>query len=65
MGEHFFESLDDNYSLIEQNPFLFQTKFKNIIYAPLTVVPYVVVYEVENKTIVVYAVFNTARHQEK
>lgn len=59
LGERFIEQIDIFLELILQNPFLFPCKQSPYREAFIIDFPYLIVYEVEEKSIVIYAFFNT------
>ena len=61
LGERFLQSLDDCFSTIVHNPFMFEIKFKDQRHAFLDTFPYAVIYKTETKAVIVYAVLNTYR----
>jgi len=65
LGDLFLKELDNCYDRIEAEPALYakiNINFRQII---LRTFPYVVVFEVINEDIIVYAVFHTSRNPRK
>ena len=62
LGERFLQSLDNCFSDIIHNPFIFEVKFKDQRHGFLDTFPYILIYRIEDLAIVVYAVFNTHRN---
>lgn len=61
LGEKFLTTLESCFNSIISNPKIYAKKFKRYRQAVVKGFPYVVVYEVEKRKIVVYAVFHTSR----
>jgi len=62
LGDKFLLCLDEYCSVITENPYIFQAKYNTLRQAILKRFPYVIIYEVEENALVVYAVFHTSRH---
>ena len=62
LGEHFLDALDECFRDITHNPFMNQVKHHNVRYGFVHTFPFVVVYEVEENNVVVYAVFHTRKN---
>ena len=65
LGERFLLCLDEYYDVISENPHIFQAKYNARRQAILKRFPYVIIYEVEENTVVVYAVFHTSQNPKK
>lgn len=65
LGFEFEKQVFDLLELIGQNPFLFPIKFSTIREAVLKKFPFVILYEVSAKNILVYAVFHGKQHPTK
>jgi hypothetical protein len=59
LGERFLNELEEYLHFLEQDPYVFQIRRKNLHYCPLKRFPYIIVYEIEKQDVVIYAVFNT------
>ncbi len=62
LGERFLEVLNKCFLSIIASPGIFAKKYREMRQAPLKSFPFVVLYEIEEKNIVVYAVFHTSRN---
>ena len=65
LGERFLNNLDDCFITIKNNPKIYAKKHKNMQQAIIDNFPFIIIYEIENRDIVVYAVFNTNQNPEK
>jgi mRNA-degrading endonuclease RelE of RelBE toxin-antitoxin system len=66
LGGRFVEEVEKSLNYIHRYPLHFQIKYKNIFReAVLKIFPYVVIYEIIEKTVVVYSVFPTPMNPEK
>lgn len=73
LGNRFLDEIEEHLKIIEREPRLFQTRKNNWRYCPLRKFPYLIVYEIEQEDLIVYAVFNsfqsplrlTKRQEEK
>lgn len=68
LGERFLDALNDTYQSLEQHPAYYgyiaedpQQVFRDVRVKKF---PYVVVYEIREETVIVYAVFHTRRHPD-
>ena len=62
LGERFLEQVDIFLSLIVQNPYLFPCKKPPFREAFIIDFPYLIVYEIEDNTVIVFAIFNTWKY---
>lgn len=58
-GEQFLRELDTMFEHLRKRPKAFQTTHKEFRRAPLKRFPYVIIYTIDGKTIVIYRVFHT------
>jgi hypothetical protein len=65
LGEKFLDALDQCYNSIDINPTTYEQKYKAQRQAIVKGFPYVVMYEVAQQKIIVYAVFNTFQKPQK
>ncbi len=65
LDERFIQYLEDVISTIQYNPNTFKKIYKDFRQAALKKFPYVVVYEFEDDTIIIYCVFNAKQHPGK
>lgn len=66
LGEEFFSELDDYFDFIKGNPNLFPKKHKSKYHqATLKRFPFVVIYEVIEKEILILSIFKTPQNPEK
>jgi hypothetical protein len=61
LGNRFMESLDFCFERITLSPLSFPKKYKEMRQAIVVHFPFVVIFEIEENQIIVYAVFNTRR----
>ena len=62
LGEEFLNALDDYFNDISKSPEHYQIRKNNRRYCPMKRFPFVIVYEIESRKIIVYAVFHTHRN---
>jgi hypothetical protein len=65
LGERFTNEVDEYIEYIHKNPFHYQIKTKNQREGVLKVFPYVIIYEIIKKDVVVFAVFPTSDNPDK
>jgi len=65
LGIRFLDELENVFIEIKANPFLFQKKYGETTQAGLSVFPFVLLYQVEEEIVVVFAVFHTSRNPAK
>lgn len=65
LGLEFLQSVETTLTFIENNPLLFQIRYKNIRSALTPHFPYGIFYFVEENTIVVVAVFHLSRNPKR
>lgn len=65
LGTRFLDSWENHISIIKQNPLLFQAKYKNFRQTLIKPYPYHIIYEVENKTIIIYKVVYGGKSNKK
>ena len=63
LGHDFLLQIDSCFRLIEREPFLFMKQYKDARFYLLKRFPYKVWYYVENKNVIVLAVFYAGRHK--
>ncbi len=61
----FYKDFIEHVEYIKKNPLLFQIKFDTFREVPLKTFPYLIVYEVIDKTIIINAVFHFSRNPLK
>jgi len=62
LGEQFLQEVNSNIQLIQKSPYLFQVKQRHKRFCPLKQFPFIIIYEIEESTIIVYAIFHTNRN---
>ena len=62
LGERFLKELDFSFEQILRHPEGYQKQYRSFRQCVLSVFPYVIIYEIEVATIVVYSVFHTSRN---
>lgn len=65
LGDRFLETIYTYLEKIQDNPYLFSSKNDSIREAYIKKFPFVIVYEIVDKTIIVYSVFHTSRNPGK
>lgn len=65
LGEEFIEEVEKLFLTIKLNPLLFSAIQQPYHQAPLKRFPFVIVYQVIKKDIIVYAVFHTKRNPKR
>jgi plasmid stabilization system protein ParE len=65
LGEGFLKETESALKEIKSNPFLFQLQRQNIRHGYIKRFPFLIIYEVVENTIVVYAVFQAQRNPKK
>lgn len=61
----FIQYLENTINIIQYNPGTFKKIYKDFRQAALKKFPYVVVYELEEETIIIYSVFHAKQHPRK
>lgn len=61
LGEKILQSWENTANQVEINPLGFQKKYKNFRQALLKNFPYVIMYEIDKSSIIVYSVIHTSR----
>ena len=61
LGDEFLESLEEGYTKISKNPYFYQVKFENKRTLKIKRFPYLIIYEIEENSVIVYAVFQASR----
>ena len=64
LGERFLNELDKVINSILKTPNGFQ-KFYNYRQIPFDIFPFVLIYEIDNKSLIIYAVFKTPQDPKK
>ena len=65
LGELFLMELENGYDKLETWPLSFAKIKTNYRQFVMRTFPYVIVYEILNNSVIVYAVFHTSRHPRK
>ena len=65
LSNRFFKTVWNYLEKIQNNPFLFSSINDSIREAYIKKFPFVIVYEIVDKTIIVYSVFHTSRNPGK
>jgi len=61
LGDEFLKSLEEGYTKISKNPYFYQVKFENKRTLKIKRFPYLIIYEIEENSVIVYAVFYASR----
>jgi hypothetical protein len=62
LGDELLDEIEVYVKVLEREPQIFQVRKHNWRYCPLKRFPYLIVFEIEQQVVVVYAVFNTYQH---
>lgn len=62
LGDELLDEIEEYVKILEQEPHIFQERSHNWRYCPLKRFPYLIVFEIDQQEVVVYAVFNTYQH---
>lgn len=62
LGKLFLVELENCFEIIRSNPFLFETKYKKFRQALTKKFPYLVIFEIEGDTIIIYHIRHTSRN---
>lgn len=65
LGNRFLDTLDSHMERVQKNPQHYQVKRKPYREALIKDFPYLIIYEIENTKVIVYAVFNTWQNPNK
>lgn len=65
LDKKFLLAVEQTLSRIKQNPFAFKKVYKKFRQTAVKKFPYIILYEPEQNTIVVYSIFNTWQHPGK
>ena len=65
LGDDFLSELDEYISIVEDNPYLFEEKHKPFREVKINRFPYLIIYEIEEEKVIIYAVFHTSRSPKK
>lgn len=65
LGERFIDDWESTVTYIQSNPLAFSKKIKSFRQAVLKNFPYLIVYEIVDNLIVIYAVINGKQHPKK
>lgn len=62
LGESFLSELEECYNKVTQNPEAFQKQYKDFRHAQLKRFPFVIIFEIETESVLIYKVFHTSRN---
>lgn len=65
LGKRFLDSVEKCMNRLEKNPLHFQIKKKTFREAVVKTFPYLIIFEVIEKEVVVYAIFNSWKNPKK
>ncbi len=65
LDKRFVQYLEDVISIVQYNPKTYKKIYKDFRQAALKKFPYVVIYELEKDTIIIYSVFHAKQHPRK
>jgi plasmid stabilization system protein ParE len=65
LGERFVNELDSYFKHIEKAPKSYQVRYLNYRAAALKIFPYLIVYQIEENSVIVFAVFATKQNPKK
>lgn len=65
LGEDFINELEEFTIILEKNPYLFEVKYNPFREAKINRFPYLIIYEIENSNVTIYAIFHTSQSPKK
>jgi len=65
LGDRFLNILEEYLESVQKHPLHYQIKRKTFREATIRVFPYLIIYEIEDTNVIVYAVFNTSKNPSK
>lgn len=65
LGDIFLAKLDEALQKLASNPVLYSIAFKSYRQVAIQRFPYVVVYEIDKKDVIIYSIFHTSRQPKK
>jgi plasmid stabilization system protein ParE len=65
LDKRFLKEVEETLFRIQRNPFAFKKVYKKFRQSAVKRFPYVILYEPEQKNVVIYSVFNTWQHPKK
>lgn len=65
LDKRFLKAVEETLYRIQRNPFAFKRVYKKFRKSAVKRFPYVILYEPEQKNVVIYSVFNTWQHPKK
>lgn len=65
LDKRFLKAVEETLYRIQRNPFAFKSVYKKFRQSAVKRFPYVILYEPEQKNVVIYSVFNTWQHPKK
>lgn len=65
LDKKFLKAVEEILFRIQRNPFAFKKVYKKFLQTSVPKFPYVILYEPEDRNVVVYSVFNTWQHPKK
>ncbi len=65
LGERLISVLDDYFATIKKNPEQFPKVLNDMRQATIKKFPYIIIFEIDNNDVIVYAVFHSSQNPEK
>ena len=65
LGERFINTIDEYFNSISLYPQQYHIEFNNMRKAVVKEFPFIIIFEIENNDVVVYAVFHTKQNPDK
>lgn len=65
LGEEFLEEVEAALNVIQNHPLHYQKVYKTYRHIPLRRFPFVLIFEIENNSVIVYSIFHTSRNPKK
>jgi plasmid stabilization system protein ParE len=62
LGNKLLNEIEEYIKILEREPQLYQIRENRMQYCPLKKFPYIIVYEIEDLQVVIFALFNTHMH---
>ena len=65
LGEELLDEIEGCVNILKRDPQIYRIRKRNCRYCPLKRFPYVIVYEIFDRQVIVFAVFNTYQHPRR
>ncbi len=65
LGLNFLDEWENALKVVSKNPAIFQLQYKNFRHSKILRFPYLIIFEIDNAEVIVYAVINSYRKPAK